>query len=224
MADSSILLKQFDGSNYSQYFPQNLPLDIANQFVNSEGKNSNDIFNYLRKYCQYWWKLIIDNSYVTYKELQTSIKTWGSGPNLCDYGSSHTIQYSKNISINQTTRKVSLSSPRNMSIKYNDSYKLWEIRPVYITQTYSRPDNIFYIPSDATYRSDNRYTIANDSNTVYLGRRGVCAFDVTAQSETHEQTNTEFRYSTNRQEYPDNETVNKTTYSFLRIPIESIFK
>lgn len=51
MADSSILLKQFNGFNYSQYFPQNLPLDIANQFVNSEGKNSNDIFNYLRKYC-----------------------------------------------------------------------------------------------------------------------------------------------------------------------------
>lgn len=51
MSDSSILVKQFDGSNYSQYFPQNVPPDIANQFVNSEGKNSNNIFNYLRKYC-----------------------------------------------------------------------------------------------------------------------------------------------------------------------------
>ena len=56
MSDSSILVKQFDGSNYSQYFPQNIPSDIIHQFVNVSGTNSNDVFNYLGKYCQYWWK------------------------------------------------------------------------------------------------------------------------------------------------------------------------
>ena len=40
MSDSSVLIKQFDGTNYSQYFPQNIPLNIANQFINSSGKNS----------------------------------------------------------------------------------------------------------------------------------------------------------------------------------------
>lgn len=73
MADSSILLKQFDGSNYSQYFPQNLPLDIANQFVNSEGKNSNDIFNYLRKYCQHWWRKYFEGQVTEYSEVKADI-------------------------------------------------------------------------------------------------------------------------------------------------------
>lgn len=66
-----------------------------------------------------------------------------------------------------------------MSIRYGDSYKLWEIRPVYITGTINYPNYIFYVPPDATYRSDNRYTIANDSNTVYLGRDGVTAYNIT---------------------------------------------
>ena len=66
--------------------------------------------------------------------------------------------------------------------------------------------------------------MANDSNNVCLGRQGVCALNVTTQSKTHEQTTTEFRHSINRQEYPDDETRDNITYSFLRIPIENIFK
>lgn len=73
MSDSSILVKQFDGSNYSQYFPQNIPSDIIHQFVNVSGTNSNDVFNYLGKYCQYWWKKYFEGQITEYSEVKADI-------------------------------------------------------------------------------------------------------------------------------------------------------
>lgn len=66
-------MKQFDGSNYFQCFPQNIPPDIINQFVNVSGTNSNDVFNYLGKYCQYWWRKYFEGQVTEYSEIKTDI-------------------------------------------------------------------------------------------------------------------------------------------------------
>lgn len=135
MADFSVLLKQFDGSNYSQYFPQNLPLDIANQFVNSQGKNSNDIFNYLRKYCQYWWRKYFEQQITEYFEVKSpfieqpaaQVKPFYifTNPHQDTTIPPNFILYSsKSISID-SSGKISLVNPKTTTISFSSSGSRW---------------------------------------------------------------------------------------------------
>ena len=218
MADSSILLKHFDGSNYSQYFPQNLPLDIANQFVNSQGKNSNDIFNYLRKYCQYWWRKTSQTNKTFYQEVMSRIET-----NFLVCSATRNIKWSKSITMNESG-VISLNSPSNLNIEasWSGAEELAKKAPCYITNLEGRPSKIFYLYEGTTGgTSTSRYTIFTTDNKVYLGT-GPTPAEIIALKITIPEGSISYEQSTIRNAYPDSSIENNYLYSFLGIPLEEI--
>ena len=219
MADSSTLLKQFDGSNYSQYFPQNLPLDIANQFVNSEGKNSNDIFNYLRKYCQYWWR---KTSQTTLNLYQEGKEIFSSDFLVCS--SERTIKWSKSITINNS-RTISLTSPSSLRVEasYIGAQNLAAKAPCYITNLEEGPTKVCYLEQGTSGgTSSSKYNIWSDDNEVYLCKNDQFCKEVFAAKITVPEGTISYEQSTIRNAYPDSSIENNYLYSFLGIPLEEI--
>lgn len=219
MADSSILLKQFNGSNYSQYFPQNLPLDIANQFVNSEGKNSNDIFNYLRKYCQYWWRKTSQTTLNLYQEAK---EKFSSDFLVCS--STRTIKWSKSITINNS-RTISLTSPSNLIVEasYIGAQNLAEKAPCYITNLEGGSTKICYLTKGTTGgTSPTKYSICSYDDKVYLCANDGHCNEVSVVKTTVPEGVIGYEQSTIRNAYPDSSVENNYLYSFLGIPLEEM--
>ena len=190
MADSSILLKQFNGSNYSQYFPQNLPLDIANQFVNSEGKNSNDIFNYLRKYCQYWWRKYFEGQVTEYSEVKADItktvEIYSEYRYRYNYEEtppvSFSFQFSPSITIN--SEGIKLKEAQNYTITFITYNYLseWENDCIAKINSFLKENApcycvfsgvIYYLPQGTTVKNHNEdatiriYDYTDDNNNDY---------------------------------------------------------
>lgn len=219
MADSSILLKQFDGSNYSQYFPQNLPLDIANQFVNSQGKNSNDIFNYLRKYCQYWWRKTSQTTLNLYHEAKGVFS-----PAFLVCSSTRTIKWSKSITIN-SSRTISLMSPSNLSVEasYIGAENLAKKAPCYITNLQGGSSKVFYLEENTSGgTSASKYNIYTSDNKVYLSENDYHCKEVSAVKITVPEGTISYEQSTMRNAYPDSSIENNYSYSFLGVPLEEM--
>lgn len=219
MADSSILLKQFDGSNYSQYFPQNLPLDIANQFVNSTGKNSNDIFNYLRKYCQYWWRKTSQTTLNFYSEAKTILSS-----NFLVCSSTRTIKWSKSITINNS-RTISLTSPSSLSVEasYIGAQNLAKKSPCYITNLEGESSKVFYLEENTSGgTSSSKYNIFTSDSGVYLCANDGHCKKVSVVKTTVPEGVIGYEQSTIRNAYPDSSVENNYLYSFLGIPLEEM--
>lgn len=233
MADSSILLKQFDGSNYSQYFPQNLPLNIANQFVNSEGKNSNDIFNYLRKYCQHWWRKYSEGQVIEYTEQRTPLEQyvpvyrntssgWRSPNDTFD------IFYSKKININNNSGEVTLSNPQTKSLRSWKVSEAWttemdDLLKDFLNQnipcycTFKGKNTVYYLTesnslSAYSHETDNYY-----SYDIDLAKGSI----VSSSSKTYNKIEIQYVNSINQSQYPDGEKVDKWLYTYLGIPFEN---
>ena len=244
MADSSILLKQFDGSNYSQYFPQNLPLDIANQFVNSKGKNSNDIFNYLRKYCQYWWRKYFNGQVTEYSEKQSNLSQTEEVYNESydDYGQSvipspFVIKYSKEININ--SNGVSLKNPVTKTFSFSQSNDDWPLEcenllkrfleencPCYVL--FPRTTPVYYLPERSTSGHHSGVLSADFSNvsssdyyyfTITLGGKTQ---QVSYTTNTYNKIETQYVNSINQSQYPDGEKIDNWLYTYLGIPFENM--
>lgn len=250
MVDSSILLKQFDGSNYSQYFPQNLPPDIANQFVNLQGKNSNDIFNYLGKYCQYWWKKYFEGQVIEYSENKSHIEQDTlifnfASDNTYDIPSDFIIKHSKNIIINENG--VSLKDAQTTTITFSKSDYPWIDECVSSIQKFlndNKPcycsflDNkVYYLPSNSTVNSYNPQTIDvkytdgdyTKSYDIYLqytkftsGYTPNPAELVSYTTNTYNKTEIQYVNSTNQSQYPDGKKIDNWLYTYLGIPLENI--
>lgn len=219
MADSSILLKQFDGSNYSQYFPQNLPLDIANQFVNSQGKNSNDIFNYLRKYCQYWWRKTSQTNKTIYQQTKSVI-----GTNFLVCSTTRSIKWSKSITINDSG-VISLNSPSSLNItaSWTGARDLAEKSPCYITNLEGGPSKVFYLEENTSGgTSASKYNIYTTDDGVYLCANDYHCKEVSTIKITVPEGTISYEQSTIRNAYPDSSIENNYLYSFLGIPLEEI--
>lgn len=219
MVDSSILLKQFDGSNYSQYFPQNLPPDIANQFVNLQGKNSNDIFNYLGKYCQYWWRKTSQTNKTIYQGAKSVIKT-----NFLVCSTTRSIKWSKSITTNDSGT-ISLNSPSSLNVTASrtGAEDLAKKSPCYITNLEGGPSKVFYLEENTSGgTSSSKYNIYTSDSGVYLCANDWHCKEVSTVKITVPEGTISYEQSTVRNAYPDSSIENNYLYSFLGIPLEEI--
>lgn len=233
MADSSILLKQFDGSNYSQYFPQNVSSEIIRQFVNVSGTNSNDVFNYLGKYCQYWWKKQSEKQVTEYTEEITPIDRYVSVYRNTSSGwrspnDNFDIFYSKKININNNSGQVTLSNPKTKSLYSRETPKAWttemdNLLKNFLSQnipcycTFKEINTIYYLTdsnslSAYSSESDNYYSYSID-----LNKGG----EVSSSSKTYNKTEIQYVNSINQSQYPDGEKVDNWLYTYLGIPFEN---
>lgn len=192
-----------------------------------------DIFRFLGKYNQHWWSVLHGEASIGYLEKLTEID---DDIVINDVGVSRTIQYSKEISIDQSNGSATLVGPVDLELdpgKTEAAAKaaantLAALAPVYITNTYENSTQIYYIPEGATIGSyaSSSFTIRyyNDD-----GKYGMClnggannsACSVGYLIQNIPAGEVTYEYSADRNAYPDGGTVDGLTYKYLGIPFDN---
>lgn len=131
--EKNIVMKEFNGTDYDTLYPKTIGTQVDGIFTSEQtltsntkalyglGTNAvpNDVFAWLGKYNQYWWK---KRSYVEtsgYEEKQTAATTTVNLLYANDNTTTNTISYSDSISINQSTGTVSLKNPSTVTLSYH---------------------------------------------------------------------------------------------------------
>lgn len=131
--EKNIVMKEFNGTDYDTLYPKTIGTQVDGIFTAEQtltnntktlyglGTNAvpNDVFAWLGKYNQYWWK---KRSYVEasrYEEKQTAATASVDLLYANDNTTTNTISYSDSISINQSTGTVSLKNPSTVTLSYN---------------------------------------------------------------------------------------------------------
>ena len=129
-------------------------------------------------YVLYWWRRRPMSA--SYYEVQSDGYSYGYSKATFDYVykyisiftgeySSATLQYSKTVTINQSTGAVSLTSPTTVTVtksSYSDSELQSLLAGKYVKGLYPSTDKIFYIPS-ASYVVTRNWESASDGSTSY---------------------------------------------------------
>lgn len=200
-----------------------------------KGASSDDVFSFLGKYNQHWWKLVT-NSRVTKYEEQRRAFAEEYDENIHLYKKSGTIFYADDYTINEDTGDVSLVNQSQMNA--DDSWEILYGKYIQspdggITAT-NMNDNIEENVVDIIYHSSNPSTISYDNDDTgtdnYKPGRGYEAKTsdedpfkvILAISYMLNVGEVEYKYSTKRNEYPDSGTVNGVIYDYLGIPFDNI--
>lgn len=134
--------------------------------------------NTLVPYGLYWWRRRATSA--SYYEVQSDGYSYGYSKATFDYVykyisiftgeySSATLQYSKTVTINQSTGAVSLTNPTTVTVT-KSGYTNDELQSLlagkYVKGLYPSTDKIFYIPS-ASYVVTRNWESASDGSTSY---------------------------------------------------------
>ena len=134
--------------------------------------------NTLVPYDLYWWRRRPMSA--SYYEVQSDGYSYGYSKATFDYVykyisiftgeySSATLQYSKTVTINQSTGAVSLTNPTTVTVT-KSGYTNDELQSLlagkYVKGLYPSTDKIFYIPS-ASYVVTRNWESASDGSTSY---------------------------------------------------------
>lgn len=133
-------------------------------------------------YTLYWWRRRPMSA--SYYEVQSDGYSAGSYTKTTfDYvyhyisiftheHSSATLQYSKTVTINQSTGAVSLTSPTTVTVtknSYSDSELQSLLAGKYVKGLYPSTDKIFYIPSASYVVTRNWESASDGSSSYYIG-------------------------------------------------------
>ena len=170
----------------------------AGMFSLDENAVPNNIFSYLGKYAEHWWRRTTDVGYELVVSAPSLILVGDAG-----MGGGDTIQYSTSVSI-LDTGAVTLDNPITIS-PYNDGVSI--LRGKYFTST--KLSGVYYAEPDAS---------VNETNTGVLYWYVECG-QVTAQQTSTPQT--DYVYSTDRNAYPDSGTQGGYEYQYLGVPYDN---
>ena len=132
-------------------------------------------------YVLYWWRRRPMSA--SYYEVQSDGYSYGYSKATFDYVykyisiftgeySSATLQYSKTVTINQSTGAVSLTSPTTVTVtksSYSDSELQSLLAGKYVKGLYPATDKIFYIPSASYVVTRNWESASDGSSSYYTG-------------------------------------------------------
>lgn len=132
-------------------------------------------------YVLYWWRRRPMSA--SYYEVQSDGYAYGYSKATFDYVykyisiftgeySSATLQYSKTVTINQSTGAVSLTSPTTVTVtksSYSDSELQSLLAGKYVKGLYPSTDKIFYIPSASYVVTRNWESASDGSSSYYTG-------------------------------------------------------
>lgn len=193
-----------------------------------------DVHNWVGQYATHWWSVLHGQASIGYKEVRTDI----SANISVTEAAAITISLSKSVTIDQNTGAVALVSPTTISFpKYPRTYaavepylaQLMPKAPVYIQGLSGDADGVYYLPSGSTYgtgtgsentvyaraNADGYYTVTLNSGAT------VSAQKITSQLYNIPAGSTTYVNSTDRNAYPDYETVDGLTYRYLGIPYDN---
>lgn len=131
--EKNIVMKEFNGTDYDTLYPKTIGTQVDGIFTAEQTLTNNtlalyglgtdtvpdNVFAWLGKYNQYWWR---KRSYVEasgYEEKQTAATNYVDLLYANNNTTTNTILYSDSISINQSTGAVSLKNPSTITLSYN---------------------------------------------------------------------------------------------------------
>ena len=202
---------------------------------NAADRTIKDGFDKMSELYQHWWSVLHGEAYSYYEDVKTPI----DGQTRINVYSK--TSYSKEISFD-ATGNITLVNPVEMSNpQYSRDLEEWmqeltSAAPCYITTTkLSGVETLFFIPSGATYSTDDArntspHTIVaefDDDNVIviYLNAMNVpeklVAATVTSERVDVPAGATTYEHSADRNAYPDSGTVDGLAYKYLGVPFEN---
>lgn len=191
--------------------------------------------NTLVPYDLYWWRRRATSA--SYYEVQSDGYSYGYSKATFDYVykyisiftgeySSATLQYSKTVTINQSTGAVSLTNPTTVTVT-KSGYTNDELQSLlagkYVKGLYPSTDKIFYIPS-ASYVVTRNWESASDGSTSYYigyedsndpGRSSLTKVMYVSSAKSESIGNWTYVSSDDSETYPHSGTLNGTEYEYF---------
>ena len=191
--------------------------------------------NTLVPYTLYWWRRRPMSA--SYYEVQSDGYSYGYSKATFDYVykyisiftgkySSATLQYSKTVTINQSTGAVSLTNPTTVTVtksSYSDSELQSLLAGKYVKGLYPATDKIFYIPS-ASYVVTRNWESASDGSTSYYigyedsndpGRSPLTKVMYVSSAKSESIGSWTYVSSDDSETYPHSGTLNGTEYEYF---------
>ena len=186
-------------------------------------------------YVLYWWRRRATSA--SYYEVQSDGYSYGYSKATFDYVykyisiftgeySSATLQYSKTVTINQSTGAVSLTNPTTVTVtksSYSDSELQSLLAGKYVKGLYPATDKIFYIPS-ASYVVTRNWESASDGSTSYYigyedsndpGRSPLTKVMYVSSAKSESIGSWTYVSSDDSETYPHSGTLNGTEYEYF---------
>ena len=188
------------------------------------GANSvpDDGFAWIGKYNQYWWKRRVNTTNPIYVEKQNSASP--NVPQVTPYlcllnpngATSGSVTYADTVNVDLYTGEVSLVNQKQVSFDYYNDAVGESFKGKYVTGLYNATDNIYFIPTDATYNRGgwgNYFVIGYKISDVKL---------VTSELDQNPPIG-EWVYlqSSSRDAYPDSGKQDGYEYQYLGIPFDN---
>jgi hypothetical protein len=198
------------------------------------GKDANavpdDILAEIGQYNKHWWSVLHGQAEAGFEEKRTPVSKDVTIKGYTDYN--WTLQYSREISIDQVTGEVSLVDPAELkgSLSLAGGEALAAMGPVYIKGLYDENPSIYYIPEGAVCRESEFQAIHPKAATIVFYYDGDYYYmDFNANSNypasviTSKVFNipagaTTYVQSLDRSAYPDYDTADGLTYRYLGVP------
>ena len=212
---------QEDGS-YNQLYPKSdsyskneTLTNNTSQMFRIDNGTPEDVFKWLRKYNQYWWRRVKTNIVYSVQVAQTSTDAIFAVYYVD--GNHNTIYYSDEVYADKNG--VHLKNPKSISIWVGSAGEsaAQTLYHKYVTNCYNgyetnatKTNDVMYIDGDIYWYSNMNYTGSSDG-------RYICS-----PTSSEVQGDIEYVYSANRSEYPDFGKSGEYTYEFLGTPFSNI--
>lgn len=243
--EKNIVMKEFNGTDYDTLYPKTIGTQVDGIFTSEQTLTSNtkalyglgtdavpdDVFAWLGKYNQYWWK---KRSYVEasgYEEKQTAATATVDLLYANDNTTTNTISYSDSISINQSTGTVSLKNPSTVTLsyhKYSESELINLFAGKYIKGAKDSPLTIYLVgvkigQSPLGTNGNLLQNFDSDSETGRYIRITSPGLKVITSQTVDTSTIGDWSYlqSSDRNAYPDSGIVDGYEYQYLGTPFKN---
>lgn len=209
--EKNIVMKEFNGTDYDTLYPKTIGTQVDGVFTSEQTLTSDtlakyqlsasavpdDVFSWLGKYAQYWWRRRQPTTVYTTTESPSTKQVYiiykpGST------SATRPINYSDSISVDQSTGTISLVKPQTVDVSYSNRGSTIDgtLAGKYVTNLYTDPSTVYKFATTPTYgRDTSRYSL-------YFGSGDVTVVSSVA---TPGYTDWEYVQSNNRNAYPDGE-------------------
>lgn len=242
--EKNIVMKEFNGTDYDTLYPKTIGTQVDGIFTSEQTLTSNtktlyglgtdavpdDVFAWLGKYNQYWWKQRVYVESSGYEEKQTA----ASDSIYLQYTSStttpRTIEYADSIAIDQSTGAVSLKNPSTVKASYQSSASTLKnlLAGKYITNAHTSPSKIFYIKTDIGTSASStvgQLSVSYVDDYYYVRITALGLLEITSQTvDTSTIGDWSYLQSSNRNAYPDSGITDGYEYQYLGKPYENFLE
>lgn len=173
-----------------------------------------DVFAFLGKYAQYWWRRRQPTMVYTTTE-SPSTKQVYIIYNPGSTSATRPINYSDSISVDQSTGTISLVNPQTVDVSYSNRGTTVDgiLAGKYVTNLYTDPSTVYKFATTPAYSRDtSRYSLYFVSGNV----------TVVSSVGTQGYTDWEYLQSNNRNAYPDSGESGGYEYEYIGVPFEKL--